>query len=128
MVPPLVLWSPLNFFWPILKISNFVSTCFKTIRKVFFHEKNYFERMETSFGKFFSNGPPFGHPLYFFRPVLKISHFVSTCFKTIRNVFFHKKNYFERIENKFRKIFFPMVPFGPMVTPLYFFPASFENF
>ena len=103
------LWSyghPLNFFWPIFKISNYASNCLKTIKNVFFHQNNHFELTETCFEKIFSQWSPlwsYGHPLNFFRPILKISNYASNCFKTIKNVFFHQNNHFELIETGFEK-------------------------
>ena len=69
MVRPLVLWSPLKFFfWPILKIFNLSSNCLKTIKNVFFHQNNHFELIETRFEKIFFQWSPlssYGHPLNF---------------------------------------------------------------
>ena len=77
MVPPLVLRSPLKFFFDqFWKFFNYASNCFKIWKNVFFHQNNHFQIIKTCFEKIFFQWSPlwsWGHPLNFFSvPVLKI--------------------------------------------------------
>ena len=121
MVPPLVLRSPLKFFFrPVLKIFQYASNCFKIWKNVSFHQNNHFQIIKTCFEKNFFQWSPlwsWGHPLNFFRPVLKIFQYASNCFKIWKNVSFHQNNHFQIIKTCLKKIFSNGPPFGPEVTP-----------
>ena len=74
---------PSIFFRPILKISNYASNCFKTIKNVFFHQNNHFEMIETCSEKIFFQWSPlwsYGHPLNFFSTNFEN---MELCFKLL---------------------------------------------
>ena len=133
MVPPLVLRSPLKFFFhQFWKFFNRLPNCFKIWKNVSFHQNNHIEtHKHRSFEKIFSNGPPFGvlrSPLkFFFDQFWKFFNTLQIVLKYWKNVSFHQNNHFQIIKHVLKK-FFPMVPPLVLRSPLKFFFASFENF
>ena len=133
MVPPLVLRSPLKFFFDqFWKFFNYASNSFKIWKNVFFHQNNHFQIIKTCFEKIFFQWSPlwsWGHPLNFFsHQFWKFFNMLQIVSKYEQNVFFHQNNHFQIIKHVLKKIFFPMVPPLVLRSPLKFFSTSFENF
>ena len=134
MVPPLVLRSPLKFFFDqFWKFFNYASNCFKIWKNVFFHQNNHFQIIKTCFEKkFFPMVPPLvlRSPLKFFfgTSFENFSTMLQIVLKIWKNVFFHQNNHFQIIKTCFEKIFFPMVPPLVLRSPLKFFFDQFWKF
>ena len=128
MVPPLVLWSPLKFFfYQFWKFLISFQIALKPSKKFSFIKTIILNSLKHVWKNFFPIIPPLvlWSPFKLFRLILKIFSWVSNCFKSIKNVFFHQNNHFELIETRFKKIFFQWSHLWSYGHPLNFFSTNF---